>query len=142
MVKEIAPVAENILKLSAATANKAVFFRRSLYQRAVKKSQKERVSKIVPGNKRLFGGKLADMCKALKDGGQVCISVLVIITKLCLLQLSQLLSNTGHFKKSYKSKSHHNDDAEGRGRGGGSYRGRGRGRGRGAYKSPGFKDKH
>ena len=75
MLKEFAPVAENMVKLSAATANKAVFFRRSLYQKAVKKSQKDRVSKMVPGNKKLFGGSLADMCKALKDGGQVCIII-------------------------------------------------------------------
>ena len=71
MVKEIAPMAENLLKMSAATANKAVLFRRSLYQKGVKKSQKERVSKMIPGDKRLFGGSLAEMCKALKDGGQV-----------------------------------------------------------------------
>ena len=71
MIKEMAPVAENILRLSAATANKAVQFRRTLYQKGVKQAQKDRVARIVPGNKRLFGGKLADMCKALKDGGQV-----------------------------------------------------------------------
>jgi len=124
MIKELAPVAENLLKLSAATANKAVLFRRSLYQKGVKRSQKDRVSKMIPGNKRLFGGKLADMCKALKDGGQ----------------LSQLLHNNSPYKKKYKNRSNHNDDAVGRGRGGGN---RGRGRGRGAYRSPGFKkDQH
>ena len=67
----MAPVAEQMLKLSAASANKAVMFRRSLYKKGVKEAQKDRVVKMLPGDKKLFGGKLAEVCKALKDGSQV-----------------------------------------------------------------------
>ena len=139
MINEMAPVAENILKLSAATANKAVLFRRTLYQKGVKKAQKDRVSKMVPGNKRLFGGNLADMCKALKDGGQVSLKKLNGY-KLSLLQLSELLNTDSFYKKKFKSRFDHTEDAQSWGRGGGN---RGRGRGRGAYRSAGFKkEKH
>ena len=68
----MAPVAKQVLKMAAVTANKAVKFRRSLYKKSVRDDQKARVSKMMPGDKKLFGGKLAEVCKALKDGSQVC----------------------------------------------------------------------
>ena len=70
-VKTIAPVVEDMLKMAAAMANKAVKNRRDVFKRFVHPNRRTRLDSLLPGNKRLFGGKLDDVCKALKDGGQV-----------------------------------------------------------------------
>ena len=57
--------------MAAAMANKTVKNRRDVFKRFVHPNRRTRLDSLLPGNKRLFGGKLDDVCKALKDGGQV-----------------------------------------------------------------------
>ena len=57
--------------MAAAMANKTVKNRRDVFKRFVHPNRRTRLDSLLPGNKRLFGGKLNDVCKALKDGGQV-----------------------------------------------------------------------